>query len=131
VTIFRRNMKKTDAFSVFVSANFESCHSTIEFSSTYILYHIILCCWGYNSTGLSVSLVLNHHNFVRDWKPVVRITCVLMFDVLSNEKSRKSRRGFEIKNRKHTFRNRTKLERYNFCATLAKIYMDTHFLSFP
>ena len=32
-----------------------------------------------------------------------------------------------IKNRKHTFRNRTKLERYNFCATLAEIYMHTHF----
>jgi hypothetical protein len=29
---------------------------------------------GYNSTGLSVSLVLNHHSFVRDWKPVVWIT---------------------------------------------------------
>jgi hypothetical protein len=40
---------------------------------------------GYNSTGLSVSLVLNHRSFIRDWKPVVRITRVLMFDVLSNE----------------------------------------------
>ena len=28
---------------------------------------------GYNSTGLSVSLVLNHRSFVQDWKPVVRI----------------------------------------------------------
>jgi hypothetical protein len=48
----------------------------------------------YNSTGLSVLLVLNHRSFVQDRKPVVRITHVLMFDVLSNEKSRKSRRGF-------------------------------------
>jgi hypothetical protein len=57
VTIFRRNMKKTDAAG------------------------------GYNLTGLSVSLVLNHRSFVWDWKPVVWITHVLMFDVLSNEKS--------------------------------------------
>ena len=35
----------------------------------------------------------------------------------------------KIKNRKHTFRNKTKLERCNFCDTLAEIC--THFLSFP
>jgi hypothetical protein len=40
---------------------------------------------------------LNHRSFVQDWKPVVRITRVLMFDILSYEKSRKSRRGFLTK----------------------------------
>ena len=59
---------------------------------------------GYNSTGLSVSLVLNHRSFVRDWKPVVWITRLLMFDVLSNEKSRKSRRGFDLLTLTHCWR---------------------------
>ena len=51
---------------------------------------------GYNSTGLSVLLVLNHHSSVWDRKPVVLITRVLRFDVLSNEKSRNSRRGLDL-----------------------------------
>ena len=63
---------------------------------------------GYNSTGLPVSLVLNHRSFVQDWKPVARITHVLnMFDVLSNENSRKFRIGFELLtlSAKHVFKN--------------------------
>jgi hypothetical protein len=47
----------------------------------------------FNSDSL---YAFNHRSSVRDRKPVVRITCVLMFDILSNEKSRNSRRGFDL-----------------------------------
>ena len=45
---------------------------------------------------VSVVSSLNQRSSVRNRKLVVRITCVLMFDVLSNEKYRNSRRGFDL-----------------------------------